>query len=167
MQGLLRRYKRWRHGRGFGIHSPFAFRFITEVLRQKHPYYGYADISRDERVRLLFRLVVALRPETVRVMADCGTLFTKAATRACSATVQTETGIADLLIVDDLDTTPEAYLDMLAQGRTHALIVNADDKLVKRLSETLPHGMIFDNCRGTIVITAYSHLPRQDFEVKF
>ena len=35
MQTLLSRLRGWRHGRGFGIHSPFAFRFITEVLRQK------------------------------------------------------------------------------------------------------------------------------------
>jgi len=56
-----------RHRRGFGIHSPFAFRFVTEVLAQRLPYYGYTDISGDPRIRLLFRLTVYFRPTTVAV----------------------------------------------------------------------------------------------------
>ena len=42
---LTRRFKRWRHGRGFGIHSPFAYSFVKETLRQKLPYYAYELID--------------------------------------------------------------------------------------------------------------------------
>ena len=42
--GRLRRYrtafKRYRHGKGFGIHSPFAFSFVLKVLRERLPYYS-------------------------------------------------------------------------------------------------------------------------------
>lgn len=43
--GRLRRCRtalgRYRHSKGFGIHSPFAFRFVLNVLRERNPYYAY------------------------------------------------------------------------------------------------------------------------------
>ncbi len=39
---------RWRHSRGFGVHSPFAYRIITDAIRLKdeYAYYGYTEIKR-------------------------------------------------------------------------------------------------------------------------
>lgn len=55
--------------RGFGVHSPFAFRFIREVLRQPYAYYSYQAIERscrldgtDPRVaKALYRLALFFR----------------------------------------------------------------------------------------------------------
>lgn len=48
--GRLRRYRTaWsRHHRsgGFGIHSPFAFNFVQNVLGERYPYYAYARIAK-------------------------------------------------------------------------------------------------------------------------
>ncbi|MGL4779733.1 MAG: RsmG family class I SAM-dependent methyltransferase [Bacteroidales bacterium] len=41
--------KRWRNKRGFGVHSPFAFHLITEIIRDKYPYYKFETI--DEAVQ--------------------------------------------------------------------------------------------------------------------
>lgn len=47
--GRLRRYStafgRYKRGKGFGIHSPFAFRFVLKVLRERNPYYAYAHLD--------------------------------------------------------------------------------------------------------------------------
>ncbi|MBR5727503.1 MAG: hypothetical protein IKX39_02545 [Muribaculaceae bacterium] len=54
--GLIRRYRtalaRHHRSRGFGIHSPSAYRFVTEVLREPCHYYAY-DQLRTWRKRLL------------------------------------------------------------------------------------------------------------------
>lgn len=59
-------YKRWRHTRGYGVHSPFAFSIVTEVVQNPkgYEYYGYKEIetqaktNRKERkfAKMLHRL---------------------------------------------------------------------------------------------------------------
>ena len=45
--GIIDWYKRWRHGHGFGVHSPYAYRLVRDVLRpgRGYAYYAYADID--------------------------------------------------------------------------------------------------------------------------
>lgn len=77
--------KRFRHRCGYGVHSPFAFDLITNVIYEKTPYYSYHTLA--ERVqqtpkkekgawlrtplkvnRLLFRLANRIQPQvTVHV----------------------------------------------------------------------------------------------------
>lgn len=51
--GRIRRYKtafnRARRSKGFGIHSPYAFRFVLDVLRERLPYYNYAYLNELRR----------------------------------------------------------------------------------------------------------------------
>lgn len=63
---------RWWRTRGFGIHSPFAFCFVSEVLRERYAYYAYerigrlvAERGRDDRLsfsgaKTLFRIAARL-----------------------------------------------------------------------------------------------------------
>lgn len=64
--------------RGFGIHSPWAYDLITNVIEEKLPYYAYDDLYEywekapdylpqyDENVdQMLFRLVNALHPRQI------------------------------------------------------------------------------------------------------
>lgn len=63
---------RWWRTRGFGIHSPFAFCFVSEVLRERYAYYAYerigrlvAEHGRDDRLsfsgaKTLFRIAARL-----------------------------------------------------------------------------------------------------------
>lgn len=70
--------KRFRYRRGYGVHSPFAFGLITDVVYERLPYYAYAELKArrrslprkavvlPERVdKLLFRLVNRFRPQRI------------------------------------------------------------------------------------------------------
>ena len=35
-----------KHHKGHGVHSPFVFSLIEDVLNEKHPYYAFKDIER-------------------------------------------------------------------------------------------------------------------------
>ena len=66
---------RFRQRKGYGVHSPFAFDFITNVIYNKEKYYAYKDIDRclrwweKGRVKsmrhLAFRLTNFHEPKTI------------------------------------------------------------------------------------------------------
>ena len=71
---------RFRYRCGYGVHSPFAFSLITDVIYEKMPYYAYdlLKVEQKKRIktqgwekgiprinRLLFRLVNKVQPATV------------------------------------------------------------------------------------------------------
>ena len=43
---LLVWLRRSRHSRGFGVQSPWAYRFIRYVVNEHYPYYAYDELSR-------------------------------------------------------------------------------------------------------------------------
>ena len=66
---------RFRHRCGYGVHSPFAFRFITDVIYERHPYYAYKELDKAlplpmrlrqrKGLHLMLRLTNHLQPETI------------------------------------------------------------------------------------------------------
>lgn len=68
---------RFRHRCGYGVHSPFVFRFITEVLYERTPYYAYRTLDarlpwclrlrRRKGLHLMLRLANWLQPEAIVV----------------------------------------------------------------------------------------------------
>lgn len=74
--------RRFRHRCGYGVHSPFAFDLITNVIYEKTPYYSYHTLAervqkmkKNERGtwlrtplkvnRLLFRLANRIQPQSI------------------------------------------------------------------------------------------------------
>ena len=66
-------YRWWRHSRGFGVHSPWAYSLIMEALRPHGTNYAYdmlnAAIGRRRRLaRMVMRVLEHLRPGSVTVL---------------------------------------------------------------------------------------------------
>ena len=69
---------RFRHRCGYGIHSPFAFGFVTGVVYERGAYYAYARLAaacpqpatplRRKDLRLLLRLANFQRPAVCLLM---------------------------------------------------------------------------------------------------
>ncbi|MDO4692462.1 MAG: hypothetical protein Q4A64_06290 [Porphyromonadaceae bacterium] len=80
--------------RGDGVHSPYAFRLISKVVRNPYPYTCFEPLARETRVlgqalrtefgdrciyrrrilELIFRLVIDLRPQRIVLLAPKGSL---------------------------------------------------------------------------------------------
>ncbi|MBP3737881.1 MAG: hypothetical protein J6I72_02370 [Muribaculaceae bacterium] len=93
--GVVRRYRtalsRHHRSAGFGIHSPHAFKFVTQVLRGRLPYYAYEDIAMlrravinatrsrwphpriisEKNAKLLFRVVNHFNPQCIMQVGTC------------------------------------------------------------------------------------------------
>ncbi len=149
-----------RHRRGFGIHSPFAYRFITEVLNPRRGYVYYSEekeCGRDRR--FLARLVAFLGgnvstyygPRTERLRESAGP-----SVRIDDAT---------LLVLDLREPCPPAVLERLARGRVAVFCLNHGCGNMDSLLAAMPCGMSFRNRRSKAVLIVRPGLPRQDFWV--
>lgn len=89
-----------RHRKGFGVHSPFAYSLITQVINEQTPFYAYEQILRLKKkyasshrflpgfasrtkpstkiLFLLYRLVNRFNPETILEVGNSGGLITYA-----------------------------------------------------------------------------------------
>ncbi len=45
IRNILIWLRRSRHSLGFGVQSPFAFNFITDVVNEHYPYYSYGSLN--------------------------------------------------------------------------------------------------------------------------
>lgn len=181
--GFKRVKRSWR-SRGFGIHSPFAFRFVTCVLRERSEYYAYREMrefignsGRFKSMTLIVRLVCEFRPAVVAISGDANADILSRTVRLADSRVD---------IVKASDINPDDYADA-AQSLLYVITDNtADEQTVARLSSQADAtvclgqgmilfgklkanqlaGMIFKS-RHSAVIVNRRDLPRQDFEVNF
>lgn len=160
MQALLKSFVRRRHSRGFGIHSPFAYHFVTEVLclSDEYGFYAYSVAGRDRRLRLLVRLLAFFNPASVRIDFSCATDKIEALVHAVCPHAAVNAGVPDFIISDK---------DVSQFMPCNALIVGPESRSLLALGRAaLEYGMTFSDGHDCAVIAALTHLPRQDFELK-
>lgn len=135
-------FTRLRHSRGFGIHSPFAYRFLTEVLRETEAYYDQEGMGRRER--LLARLRAFVDPMQRAALEDV---------RAARVVIVPH----DSTDIPEMDDNTILFIDRRGA---------AADALDAHL-DRLCHGITFRSQRGESVIIPLSRLPRQIIETRF
>lgn len=152
----------WRL-RGFGIHSPYAYSFVTTVLRHTESYYAYPAIGSSRHNKRLFRVILALAPADV-VRSGPLSDGQHAAIGAALA------GIAAPLCHKAVIVSPEAIVGIaylkriLADGGAVVFTDLRDTVNAEIFTQIAPCGMTFQGLRMA-VITGNSKLPRQRFQV--
>lgn len=163
--------------RGFGVHSPFAFAFIRDVIGERsYGYYAYPAIERicrepgsgaDVRMmKLLFRVACAVRPagfcalgrgaDAARRCIALASSTTDTAAAASAAALWFVGGSASGL------PSPEALVAAQA-----VVVVDGNAALLDALGAAMTdYGMIFRSGDRGIAV-GWERLPRQDFPIIF
>lgn len=146
---------RWRHTHGFGVHSPFAYHFITRVLREKKAeYYAYAEIAafcpkarragfneifagRDMSIpeaHMLFRVMCHFNPTHI-VEVGHGHEVTNIIIKRSLPDARTILWHEEAKIPDSFERTPIVIVNQFSNGQTDA--VNASIKGIIQSGEAV------------------------------
>ena len=158
MMPLSRCFRRWWRSRGHGVHSPFAFRFITMVLRQEGGYYAYRELESmadPEWHKLLLRLVCEFEPSRIEAIR-----LTDSERKAIA--------LADSRVEVVAGKGTRCGACMVMHGRDAMVMiersVSGHDTAWPRILASMTSGMSFTNGRTGIAVVRPG-LPRQDFEI--
>ncbi len=178
---LSRFYKRWRHSRGFGVHSPFAYEIvINAVTPGKYSYYGYEDIEctllRPDMphyphlrhdARLLLRMLVWTGKKRLLVypatqpMADC---VAAAAGVECVGLNAGNSSAShdDMILLRNDMTLPQDLMPFITAGAA-VMALDPSQHAREQVNAGMKNGLILDGKRILIAIprpemalTAYS-----------
>ncbi|MEE3385895.1 MAG: hypothetical protein VZR36_12535 [Prevotella sp.] len=136
--------RRSRHSRGFGVQSPWAYRFIRYVINEHYPYYSYSDLKSKwkkrgkkelKMCRLYFRISNYLQSPFALDYSYSGDMFADYVTSGCKRTkiiiVHPESPMADIdAALSTVESIP--FLRLVLQGDYRTMfeksLRKADDK---------------------------------------
>ncbi|NDW13048.1 hypothetical protein D0T50_09095 [Bacteroides sp. 214] len=166
--------KRFRYRCGYGVHSPFAFNFITQVIYEKENYYAYKELEQNAEQlsthlsrklnRLFFRITNSLQPTTILEIGDTplSQKYLLAAKRMCNYTHLTTTDtsidvyLADLILFhykkEKAKETKELIFKLIDNNITDSSVLIIEGiqyspemkQLWKQLKESERTGITFD-----------------------
>lgn len=153
--------KRWWRSRGHGVHSPFAFRFIRNVMCDNGDYYAYSLIDglHDDSawLKLLFRLVCEFEPAVVEASG-------------LSANERSAISLADSRVsIVESRRAERGCLQLVCHDGMRVTVARDIHAGASAWSDAVGHmdsGMTFSNGRIGVAVPR-ADLPRQDFEVRF
>lgn len=173
---LTELYIRWRHSKGYGVHSPYAYRFITDVLKPgDYGFYAYDQLeilnknfktqrsSFYKEAKFLIRLCVFL--DTKRIIT-CKTKYPEAqivAKALKKVYYCCESSVPSFKEGDTLILTPNGSIDteVIKKALEHKVpvyAVNPSAEERKLLETPLSHGVLFNAPSKLLLI------PRQKME---
>lgn len=168
---LLHWLRRAARSRGHGVHSPFAYRFITEALHCPKGCRYYAESELEQLPPAVRRSAVL----ALRIHAHLPSLPVVASGVSRDSLEALTVALPGLTPVDTLPERPA----LLIMGRDCTLdplplldaggavqICHADLPGVRHLRAGMKRGMTFAS-RDHLVAVGLHHLPRQDFDLNF
>ena len=169
-------YLRWRHSKGFGVHSPYAYKFITDVVKPgEYGYYAYHDLDRIlleydlstprnfKRIAFVIRLLIFLKIRRVvsfppnemlpRVAAESLRIPNRYLTNGNSFKFRE----GDILIIQS-DSFDEGILREAINEKCPVFAFTPGYELRKELKKPLSRGVLF-NWKDKMLL-----IPRQEME---
>lgn len=174
---IAERFTRWRASRGYGVHSPLAFRLVKNVVRPPRDvvYYGEERLSdafrasaeegvRDgflslRRARLLLRLVADLQPSYVWMSPGTPPLFADAV-RAAGCVIRIYDGAlypdyasrADLTVLFGEGLKKDQLRECLEPGKALAGF-GLEQAFIREVGEIMSGGVLIEGVTGLIAIS--------------
>lgn len=164
-------YRRWRHSKGYGVHSPFAYRFITEVLHPgNYGYYSYHQLetlNRNSKIeqpsffkeaRFLIRLAIFLQTKRIIIYKN---KFHEAQTVAKAlkkvyCCCETDEGIAfkegDLLILPSNVAQGEEIARRALEHNVAVYVINPSSEVKKLLETPIKTGVLFTGTSKMLLV---------------
>ncbi|MCM1310022.1 MAG: hypothetical protein NC301_03225 [Bacteroides sp.] len=149
MPSLITWLKMMRVGRGFTVHSPFAYHFIRSCLKERLPYYAFRRDVTTKAGQRLFRVAAYINPAAVCFIGEA-TEARRIVALACPRAREVSADNADLTYVAAGSRQPDDFKALYVEKPLEA----PDD------------AMIFTN-RNTMVAIRRPGLPSQTYLLKF
>lgn len=161
---LAEAYKRWRHTRGYGVHSPFAYRMVGRVVRPPRGYLYYLESALSDApkalrhdARLLVRLAAELDIRSASIAPDVPEIIAVAiqSVRSDMKVTVTDTPESDTQLILGIDGMPslDCYAQALASPSLKAIwIKNPPKDWANLLFDVLPEGVMFRGREAILII---------------
>lgn len=164
-------YLRWRHSKGYGVHSPYAYRFITDVLKPgNYGYYAYHELERLNRnlksgrasffheSRFLIRLILFLKARRVIALGEQipeARIVAKALKLVyycCESSSNLTLKAGDFLIIPRGATVTREILDEAVEKNVALLAIKPSTELREMLTAPLEYGVLFEGENRILLI---------------
>lgn len=171
---LRERYLRWRASKGYGVHSPLAFRIIGNVIRPPRDviYYGEerlaalpASWTLIRQARILLRLVAELQPAYVWCSPKLPEIFIDAIRMAGGvvrlydgATFPDDIDRADMVVLYKARLTKQRLAKLMKRDVT---VIGFDLKpqMLNYLESAFAGGVMLDGVKSAIAVNSPKDAP--------
>ena len=165
---LAERFNRWRATKGYGVHSPLAFRLIQRAIKPPRgiAYYGEEKLDVSplprfmvKRAGILLRAVAELQPSYVWFSPGLPEIYQEAI-RLAGCVIRVYDGTlfpdeiskADMIVLNDYKIKKTELRKILAPGKA-LVALGAGNKFQEWVAEILKGGILLDAAGSLIAVS--------------